>query len=149
MIGKIYSATGRLWHLLQQFYDTYHASAPYIVAAMAVSMGSMLWALLQTRWGMGISPEEITSVQALMLLCLWSMAIMAQRRSLMGFALGVTVMLVMSMGVGDWMVAQSDVQTAFDTRASVMQIMVISVGIGILVYTNRGLLLACRNRSHA
>lgn len=117
---------------------------------MAVSLGMLLWVLLQARWGTGISYGEITSVQALMLLCLWSMALMAQPKSaILGPVLGVTVTLAMGMGVGDWMVAQSDAQTAFDIRAPVMQIMMVSVSIGVLVYSNLSLVGAFRRNPTA
>ena len=145
MVRKIYNATNACWNFIQWAYAVWMRAIPYSAAAMAVALLGLQGVVLYAMWA-GIPFEELVSVSGLLLLGLLSAMSMIERKSWLGIIVSIVVSLTLGAGIWDWMIAQSDVQTAFDIRTPVMQIMLVSAGIGILVYSNWTLSRAFRSK---
>ena len=145
MYRKSYSAISSLRGFFQGVYDACEPAIPYGATTAAVALFALHFIALAVR----VPFVEISSVHALMTCCLWSMMLMIERKSWLDTVLSVAVVSVLNVALWNWMIAQSDVQTAFDIRTSVMQIMLVSGYMGFFVYLNRGCLRAFGKKPHA
>lgn len=145
MMHKIHSAAGWLWSSFQGRYDAYNLATPYGAATVAVALLTLHCMALAAR----VPFVDISSVHAMLTGAFLSVMVMMESRhglgsvlsAVMALTLSAAMALMMGAATWDWMVAQSDVQTAFDIRTTVMQIMLVSGYIGVFCYLNRAVFM--------
>ena len=135
---KIHSAISPCLATVQRFYDNRHTAIRCGASTSAIALLALNCILVYVNRVAGVPFEEIASAHALLLVCLLSVMLTMDKTTFPGFVLSAALMLAMNASVWDWMIAQSDVQTAFDIRTSITQIMVISSYTGVFVWWNRG-----------